>query len=50
MLSSGRPGAWVHFTGLHLDHILPEFMGGTAEPENLQLLCPTCNRRKGWRG
>src|SRR5579859_5390600 len=30
----------------HVDHILPVKLGGTHWPENLQLLCPTCNRRK----
>lgn len=30
-----------------LDHILPIPMGGTHTPENLQLLCPTCNTEKG---
>jgi hypothetical protein len=46
-LSSGRPGAWVHFGGLHLDHVIPERHGGSSEPENLTLLCRRCNLRKG---
>ena len=33
--------------GEHIDHIMPLAMGGTGYPANLQLLCPTCNRRKG---
>lgn len=49
-LASGKPGAWVHFSRpLELDHIVPEFHGGTADPDNLQLLCEGCNRRKGHR-
>jgi 5-methylcytosine-specific restriction endonuclease McrA len=31
----------------HVDHIMPLFLGGTNYPENLQLLCPTCNCSKG---
>ena len=31
----------------HLDHIVPVASGGTSEDSNLQLLCPTCNMRKG---
>ena len=37
MLSEGR----------HLDHIMPLKLGGTHEPSNVQLLCPTCNMEKG---
>ena len=33
----------------HIDHILPVAEGGTNEVRNLQLLCPTCNTRKGQR-
>ncbi len=32
---------------LVLDHVLPIARGGRSELENLQLLCPTCNRLKG---
>ena len=31
----------------HVDYIMPLFQGGTNWPDNLQLLCPRCNRAKG---
>lgn len=33
----------------HIDHVVPVARGGTDYPENLQLLCPACNWRKGDR-
>ncbi len=29
-----------------IDHIMPLSLGGTDDPDNFQLLCATCNRRK----
>lgn len=31
----------------HLDHILPLALGGSHTDDNVQLLCPPCNLRKG---
>ena len=36
-------------TGYHVDHIMPLARGGHNGPENLQLLCPHCNRIKGMK-
>ena len=41
--------AWVTFPGLEIDHVLPEVLGGSGQPENLVLACRRCNRSRGWR-
>jgi 5-methylcytosine-specific restriction endonuclease McrA len=47
---SKRPGSWVHFDGLHLDHIEPYSKGGSnQDPENFTLACRRCNSSKGPR-
>lgn len=48
-LSSGSPSSWVSFVDLEIDHVRPSSLGGKDDPENLQLLCPRCNRSKGNR-
>lgn len=40
-------GADLKQTGHHLDHIMPLALGGLNADENVQLLTPTCNMRKG---
>lgn len=34
-------------TELQYDHIIPVSLGGGSSPENVELLCGPCNRRKG---
>lgn len=34
-------------SGYHVDHVHPLALGGTNRPDNLQLLCPSCNLSKG---
>lgn len=36
-------------TTYHVDHMVPLSRGGTDWPENLQLLCPSCNHSKRHR-
>jgi 5-methylcytosine-specific restriction endonuclease McrA len=33
----------------HVDHIIPLAKGGTNEPDNICLSCPTCNLQKSDR-
>jgi 5-methylcytosine-specific restriction endonuclease McrA len=43
------PGCRRHLTvyGYHVDHIVSIARGGSNTRENIQLLCPRCNLRKG---
>ena len=34
-------------SGYHVDHVVPIAKGGTNWPDNLQILCPSCNLSKG---
>lgn len=40
---------YVQFSNMEIDHVIPEFRGGSSRSANLQLLCRKCNRTKGYR-
>jgi hypothetical protein len=44
-----KPGTTVRplFLVLEIDHVVPRARDGGGDPANLQVLCSTCNRRKG---
>ena len=42
-------GCHYEYRNLEVDHIVPRSMGGDDRPDNLQLLCGSCNRIKGRR-
>ena len=44
-----RMGRKLDLDLFEVDHIVPRSRGGPDTDSNLQLLCPTCNRRKGSR-
>ena len=46
-IRDGRKCKWCGST-LHreIDHIIPVSQGGASEPDNLQVLCRSCNRKK----
>ncbi|MBM3992634.1 MAG: HNH endonuclease [Planctomycetes bacterium] len=33
----------------HVEHIVPQSAGGTSDPENLAIACPSCNLQKSDR-
>lgn len=40
-------GEWHPFEEMEGDHITPWHLGGKTTPDNLQMICVKCNRRKG---
>lgn len=43
----GNLNQWIWRTSnLEVDHIVPLHLGGSNEPENLQLLCIKCHKEK----
>lgn len=42
----GEHKAHYRFNPLSVDHRIPKSEGGTDDPENLQILCRSCNSRK----
>ena len=45
----GGKGRVLDLDLFEIDHIVPRSKGGVDFDDNLQLLCPTCNRKKGSR-
>lgn len=49
-LNDGKPGAFVKFIDLSLDHVVPYSRGGCNQsPDNFVLACGPCNASKGFR-
>lgn len=44
--TNGKPGSWVAFSELEIDHFEPEKSGGTSDGDNLVLSCRCCNRSR----
>jgi len=44
----GKAG-WIALSGLEIDHVIPECLGGPTVATNLVLACRPCNRSRGWR-
>ena len=41
------PGCLIALSDYHVDHYMPIALGGLNNDNNVQLLCPTCNLKKG---